>query len=750
MVRVLRWLVLTGVELTLARRVSDLALQEYSSLVHSLDPSAVPPSIPRVASSSNILLSTPELSTSASSPRPDSPSSPSPQNASDSISNLLIGQRGVHQLFHDFTNILTEKEKSIHDAQASIQGLEITLNTIRDQLTAETALRVAAQEDRTKVMRDDASAAKVVERYMTFTQKTHATVHMHLDNLRTRSSATQGTLRKEVSSLRDQLRMEAERSQRLRLAIDEMSEGFAREVAGRRREVALRLSMLAVEEQRERRVEIWLDKVRQMREGAEGAVLEPDVIETLLDEGLDAVSSGTSMKDKRPGNKRSWTGLLGRKRVDSPTPRAKITDPADEQSSMARILLAESLANSLQEDLRKETDLRVDLERQRVEWLAQDALEGTNPSHPNGHGEHETLLFFDASGDYEKESDDVVVDRLVDEAEDKQAGPNGALDVPSSTGLRTPSPLPDRSPALAQLQETFEALKAQYQPLQTTLHDLSSSLANLKIAADGSALSQPPTSPIGKRFPPSNGGPSHSPRSGKRASMLNLSRRPTGKFDPVFTNLLDSLHEVIEDARVDVEIALADEDRVFRGFEALLGVGKSGAVQGREVMKDVREYVADREAKDILGRLEKRVGDIESDLMSLKTTLHQIEGMGLDLAQDHRTDEKPARKSVWEGLELLTITPLTPRLFPSSPLSYLGDKDSPVEMDPRARTTSLFSSMGSVGRSFSASVIGAPRRVGSMTTGLYRGPSSKGQDDQPNGENADEDVPLASHLDDVE
>lgn len=38
------------------------------------------------------------------------------------------------------------------------------------------------------------------------------------------------------------------------------------------------------------------------------------------------------------------------------------------------------------------------------------------------------------------------------------------------------------------------------------------------------------------------------------------------------STLLDALHEVIEDARVDVEIALADTERVHRGFEALLNV----------------------------------------------------------------------------------------------------------------------------------------------------------------------------------
>jgi hypothetical protein len=64
----------------------------------------------------------------------------------------------------------------------------------------------------------------------------------------------------------------------------------------------------------------------------------------------------------------------------------------------------------------------------------------------------------------------------------------------------------------------------------------------------------------------------------------------------------------------DVEIALADEERVFRGFEALLGVGKSGVVQGKEVISDAEEYIADRKEWEGYSKLETRVADIEHDI----------------------------------------------------------------------------------------------------------------------------------------
>ena len=154
--------------------------------------------------------------------------------------------------------------------------------------------------------------------------------------------------------------------------------------------------------------------------------------------------------------------------------------------------------------------------------------------------------------------------------------------------------------------------------------------------------------------------------------MLSLSRR-SPFTDPVLPSVLDSIHEVIEDARVDVEIALADEGRVYRGFEALLGVGKSGAIQAKEIIKDVEQYVESQRSKDIFGRLSRRVGDIEIDLTTIKTELHRLEGFGPELNSEQSGDK--TSRTVWEQMEYRTITPPSRRSFPSSPISL--DPSSP-------------------------------------------------------------------------
>ncbi|WWD20586.1 hypothetical protein CI109_105062 [Kwoniella shandongensis] len=773
------------------KKLCDLALEEYSSLVHSLDPSAVPPLTPSKTPSSSSFFQIPTLfaikdneSPTDATSVPETPSEPfpsTPLTPSETISNLLIGQRGVHQLFHDFTSALSTKEKKIHSLESRLEELEQHLQTTKDQLSFETHLRVEAQSERDKALRDDASAARVVERYMTFTQKTHATIHMHLNNLRTRSQATTTALRAEVAGLKKRVDTERQRVNQLRLALDETSEGMSREAAGRRREVALRLKMLSKEEKRSRKVESWLNKVRRLREGVEGVVLEADILESLVDEGIEAVSDegtqeiGEISRDKQ----RSWRGLgllRGKGKGKDTAAGLNDGDRDPEEESLARILLAEELVTTLVQDLQVETEKRTELERQRVEWLAKEAIEGYQSGHNDDEGDGH--LMFDVD-DHEHDAVVGKEDKPPDGAfeigdeEDDTPGVEKAESqsqmvaaINEKNGEPTqPSPTSEPSPLASQLQGLFEPLTSRYEPLQKTLHDLSLSLSSLRTSLP--TLETGPSSPI-------------SPRSAKKPSFLPLSRQPPPpSSDPTLLGLLDALHEVIEDARVDVEIALADHERVYRGFEALLNVGGGGAGSSREsVMNEVREYVQVKGEEDEgWKRLRSKVGDVESDLAGLKMVVHELEGMEVThlpaaANEDENEEEAPSRwalrskaskgkgtgtlglgksRTIWDGLNLKTIS-IQPRSSPnsappliSSPLGSplfegisgsgsgfnfslgtdsRGDGDSGKRPRLVGSTSHMLSSVGNVGRSFSASVIGAPRRVTGMATGLYRGPGA--------------------------
>ncbi|WVQ85886.1 hypothetical protein IAT38_008054 [Cryptococcus sp. DSM 104549] len=740
------------------KKLCDLALQEYQELVKSLDPSAVPPPLPTPSSSkaTSPFFSTPSINSVLSPKLDGEPSSeatpasadpiptppPTALSPSETISNLLIGQRGVHALFTDFSSALTTKERTIHALQTKIDSLESSLGTLTDQLAAETTSRVEAEGERDKALRDDASAARVVERYMTFTQKTHATVHMHLGNLRTRSQATAASLRSEVASLRARLAAERARADKLRVALDELSEGMSREAAGRRREVALRLKMISNEEKRGRKVEAWLNKVRRMREGVEGVVLEADVLESLVDEGIEAVEDKGGEGDVGKDKQRSWRGLgglgmLGKKKKDAED-GSEERNP--EEEALARTLLAEELVTTLVQDLQAETERRMELERQRVEWLAKEAAEGVKAEEDEGEGH----VMFDAEDNDEGQAHGAEDGNQADE-EDVEANPETPLKEKELPAEPSTPPVAEPSPLVGQLHELFAPLTARYEPLQKTLHDLSLSLSALRTSLP--SLEDPnPSSPTTKS---------------KKSTFLPLSLAPPRpSADPTLLALLDALHEVIEDDRVDVEIALADHERVLRGFEALLNVGAKGERKD-DVMSEVREYV---EVKGDEGaewkRLSGKVQDVESDLAGLKMVVHEMEGM--EVAHEEAETEAEAGKgkgksrkrskssaSVWHGVTLKTVSvharqpsPIpSPLISPAlddlhSPHGPLGNGNGDAE--PRRRTTSMFSSVGNVGRSFSAGVMGAPRRVSGLASGMYRAPTPTGAKGKENGNKIDE------------
>ncbi|OCF43652.1 hypothetical protein I317_02544 [Kwoniella heveanensis CBS 569] len=801
------------------KKLCDLALKEYQSLVNSLDPGAVPPEIPSRPTpslSDDLPLSDnqPETSTTgtplgvgthdlSSSPLTTlecPPAVSAPPSAGETISNLLIGQKGVHRLFNDFTSMLVSKDKTIHSLESKIENLEHSLTITKEQLAAETALAIEAGLERDKALRDDASASRVVERYMTFTQKTHATVHMHLDNLRTRSQATATTLRNEVTTLKKQLAAERERAEKLRIALDELSEGMSREAAGRRRETALRLKMLAADEKRARKVEVWLDRVRRSREGAEGAVAETDLLESLLDEGVEAVSDSAETTDVGKDKQRSWRGLASLNPIKKNKPKSDggpngTTERDAEQESLARILLAEELVTTLVADLQVETERRMDLERQRVDWLAKEAVEGRQAheladtedrGEENGHvmfdldeheheekaeqgeGESKLEVAVQASNDVGALPDEgsSLNDASVREGELEGNQPLNLLEVAEHLveEVDPPSPYrpltPEPSPLTSQLGKMFEPLTLRYAPLQKDLHDLSYALSVLRTSL-----------PTLEPSTPTSAHPLPSPKSTtKRSTFLTLSRQPPAlppASDPTLLAILDGIHEVIEDARVDVEIALADHERVYRGFEALLNVGKgSGKKDG--IMDEVREYIDVKgdETDESWNRLKKRVQNVENDFAEIKRIIHEGEGMEVSHDNDeheyepeHQHERQQSegfakrKKSIWDGVELKTVsipirgtstpgysplnTPLGSPLLDAlanSPASLASPMSASsigggfgANFDPRRRTSNMLSSVGSVGRSFSSSVIGAPRKVSGLASGLYRGPGLGGR-----------------------
>ncbi|WWC92135.1 uncharacterized protein L201_007089 [Kwoniella dendrophila CBS 6074] len=806
------------------KKLCDLALAEYSTLVHSLDPAAVPPQIPSKVTSS--IFHAPSLqrlsvdgedssyktdsinleqkpSTANDSPALTSlptipPTTTSQTSSGEIISNLLIGQKGVQQLFNDFTSFLTSKDKHINSLESKIEESEHSYKITQEQLDIELKKRVEAENEKDKVLRNDESASKVIERYMIFTQKTHQNIYNHLNNLRIRYKTTTESLKTESLNLKTQLIKLNEKNNKLLVELDTLNENYLKESTGRRREIHLRLKLLNDQEKYQNKVNIWLNKVKLLRDSpGEFSVVENDVLESLLDEAIEAISidsDTTSSRDTGSQREkiRSWRGI-GALMNQNKNPSSNKYDSANqvernpEEESLARILLAEELVTTLVADLQIETEKRMELERQRVEWLAKDAIQGVNLDEDREHGEDGHVMFDLEDHEEQDRKDDkstliptVIVPEplestvvkteneafVLEEEDDNLADKVEHLQLTSNqTELLTPvSPLAEPSPLISQLKMLFEPMTNRYEPLQKTLHDLSYSLTTLK---DNLPVLETPNSIN-----------TTSPRSTKKSHFLTLAKlpipeKPKPSNDPIVLNLLDELHEVIEDAKVDVEIDLADHERVYRGFEALLNVnnGKTSStsknISKEEIMDEVREYVEvkgnDNDKSSCYIKLKSRIENIEFDLMKIKSVIHELDGMELshDLSQKEEIQEEEeksknimvkGKKSIWDDIQLKTISipnsndiqkkssssffgfspispiststissPLhSPSLVDGLPTNSSNGFNLNMNIDPVRRTSNMFSTVGNVSRSFSSSVIGAPRKVSNLAGGFYR------------------------------
>lgn len=617
---------------------SDLALAQYADIVKTLDPSAQHPTLPSCPD-----LPLKELDTPASA------------NPLESIAYLLQGQRGVQRLFEDFNTSLSTKDAELRALGISLQETKTALEDEKAMHETERQRRVNAELERDKSRRDDHSAAKVVERYMAFTQKTSQTLHAHLDALRTRSNTTLATLRAQLVATSLAVDTVRNREHRLRVALEQMTEDLSRETFGRRREVVLRLKCVAQEERWRRRGEAWRDRVRQARQGPEGAVMELELAEALLDQGLQVLPD-----------------------VDDNEKDKAVADGSTQgQDSLARVLLAEDLVTTLVADLQKESERRLELETQRVEWLAGQALAGRKADSdetPNG----ETVFDIDAVDDHAGGDKEVI---LLDASDPPAAEESPVPDVSPAIPLISPPADETTAEALASLQELLQPVKTRYATFQRSLHDCASSLATLRATV--------PT-------------PKH---------PKLLSRKPTPP--PVLATLLDGIYDVLEDARVEVEIAVADDERVMEGYEAMWRVGQGGSRNSsffneHSKRDEVERFVKGDGAKatKLREQLERKVADLEHDLALIKRAIHEDQGMDGADGADGAQSPKPT-SSAWVNLPLRTVLPpVLDQPSPSASEQSFDQGRRPSGLGAPNSGRALFSGLG---RSFSSAINNVPR-----------------------------------------
>jgi hypothetical protein len=199
------------------------------------------------------------------------------------------------------------------------------------------------------------------------------------------------------------------------------------------------------------------------------------------------------------------------------------------------------------------------------------------------------------------------------------------------TILTSSDPTPTISPEAESLLNRLRTRNSSYRSTQKALHDCALSLTNLR---------------------------------GTRQQL-------PAEHQTALQILLDGIHDVIEDVRVEVEIAIADDDRSAKGHQTVLSLQGNDENDGIriQVSKAAEAFLDPERTRSREGNFDRRLGDVEHDLVEIKMAILDVqsrEALSLgphegDLLNPHPLDAK--REETFDpftNLNLKTVNVRTP------------------------------------------------------------------------------------------
>lgn len=484
---------------------------------------------------------------------------------------------------------------------------------------------------------------------------------------------TLATLTSSNESLLQALDLERSRATRLRDILDQLTEDISRETFGRRREIALRLRSVVREERLSEALSIWLRRAEEHR-GKMSA----------------AVQSGSSDASSE------LLATLNRMIEDAQTLCASLSheDSVDDFpgcASWKRIVLVEHKCNSLLSELREEMEKRLALARMIGEDLygspsvsSQSNMIGPNQKTDQVESFQEPILpEVIRNPSLELEKDAVNLSTQTHKTMDPSQGtgdiPNGKLErvayVPaiaedgvqassaaekidlassnkgeaSSLAFHQAPPSEEGRPSQSSpFIDELTLVSRRYEQIQRAFHECHSALSQLKAALDSESSK-------------------HSDKS-------------------VLKNVVHRLDDFCEDAQVELEIRVADEERIARGFETILRVPGAIAVSnGEETHREFQSFV-DGTAPTVIKAQEiyaTKLADLQHDIAQVKRVFHGVESLPSE-APIQRTKTPP----IWSSWTPFLSTP--PKRS-SSPAPTFGT----VITSPRSNQMASFSSISS-------------------------------------------------------
>ncbi|KAI0345392.1 hypothetical protein BDW22DRAFT_1029908 [Trametopsis cervina] len=689
------------------RKLADLVVKEYAALVRKLEGR---PSHTRTVSREEH----------------------APFSQSTPVGSLAEGKLGLQKLFMEFSGENEQLASELSKSQS-----EVTL--LREQLNAEQQRSEADRESLGKMIveldkykADDNTAAKMVSRYMKFSQSTTDALQTAMDNLRTRHAATIATLNAQIAQLQTALLSEQRQSEKLREALDQLSEDISREAYGRRREISLRLAFLGREETLSEKLHRWVRKSREMVDRVFAQTGHPQDSSAALyqafteilhgAEDLLGALDGKPSVDSSPQNgsvgrilsaQNAVTALIrelqheSRLRVEAQSLLAQAADthqPAPGVSTLPLTLpRSTSSLNVQDEPIEVRVDEQLDLDPSELQAIKQNDLPSldhisdvfsslTDPVVASAASPVlELAPLSTSSGDVFPESPKTPIQPPSDESSCEPSAlslspdPSIIVDMTVATGGTStsfpidrvspsltktpldsptddlgrrhpdsPKPLPSAAPAV-EMQE-LPGFDIRELPSDTPMEFVTTTDEEPQrgVVASLTPLLVPESTsgtPAGILFTPSPVDPGFAH---PLMSELQLSKQRYDNFQKAFRDCsmalkelkkdleelpsslemttvirtaVERLNDFNEDTRVELEIRVADEERIISGYEALLSVpGAMAEVDEASVKEEIGAFVESTNpivAKS-MDQFNRKLDDLQHDIASVKRTLHEL------------------------------------------------------------------------------------------------------------------------------
>ena len=718
----------------------ELCVSEYAELVRSLEGRASaatkPPPIQQTASEVSSVDTL--VSSVANSPNGTIPSKP--------IDTLAEGLQGLQRLLTESHDETTQLRTEIHNLQATLSTYEGNLETVKRSAEQDRVEKTKTLIEVEKLKNNDRGAAQMVERYMAFSQNTTNLLQEAMRSLKSRHAATVSTLETMVSVEADGREREAREVDRLRDALDELAGEIAKEGFGRRREVALRLAMLEREERLKELLAGWARKFRERSsrsseatDDSEPAKLLEDALfqaETLV-ERIDAVSTRKPQTDPSEGSLRISMALLEVQDI-----LARLS-----RETSRNLQLEKQLAARVKEQV---PELQLQPNSQFALEVAQNApleIDTSSPPEP----EKTDLMKGSSQAKTQKEpdstlppptppvedsipSESVVEDVLPPEAQPTEESTPVAIPVAQIGSIPVGSTSQDHVVSVPEdvqsRLDSLESVKSRYDTLQRVFRDCHRALDGLKAEL---RTSMPLPSPA-DHVKPSRARRLSSWLTGSRPSSPTLgtsSNAPhsdTSRKEAVVLNTaVQRLDDFCEDARVELEILVADEARIANGYEALLSLSSITAPLDDKLLQEIDEFIDGSAASVVKAKstFERKLDDLEHDISVIKRTLHALVIDGTESAVDGDQTETTSGHPLggnWGGwtsnLSLTSPASILPSKSVPSPLTFesvMTTARGPIPRSPSlaslrsATPLSPVSPFEIMGLRISMPAIGAPR-----------------------------------------